>query len=107
VTVYVLRAGRLVDKASVSREAFVSAADLPAPMLSRFDAYASPIDDRWISSPRQRERDMARNNAFDPRDLAKDHRFARGRQIREHDHGRRTAESESTAVRWGALDPPA
>ena len=40
-----------------------------------------PIDDAWISSSRMSERDMARNDAYDKRDLPAGH-------FREKDNGR-------------------
>jgi hypothetical protein len=80
--IYVYRNGQLVPKqARAVRE-------IDFPMIGRFDAYASPIDDAWISSSRMRERDMARNDAYDPRDMPAGH-------FREKEHGRAAPEWKS------------
>lgn len=64
---FVLHEGKLIDK----RERPVplkAASDLPAPAVHSFESYASPVDDRPITSNRQRERDLHASGSYDPRD---------------------------------------
>jgi hypothetical protein len=75
MTTYVIRDGHLVLKPMRVR---ASIPDLPTPMLSRFEPMASPVTGETISSWRQRDADMQAVNAFDGRDLPKDHVFSRG-----------------------------
>ncbi|RWP05094.1 hypothetical protein [Mesorhizobium sp.] len=79
MTVYVLRDGKLVEKASIAvadrRSIF------PTPMISRLEPYESPVTGEEITSWRQRDADMAAAGAYDPRDLSPDHVYARGREI--------------------------
>ena len=73
MTIYLLRAGKLVPKGSVREvQATASArADFPTPNLSYLEPYQSPIDGREISSWAQRDADLASNNAYDPRDVSR------------------------------------
>ena len=80
--IYVYRNGRLVPKQTRAMR------EVDFPMVARFDAYASPIDDAWITSSRQRERDMAKNDAYDKRDLPAGH-------FREKEHGRASPQWKS------------
>lgn len=77
MTVFVIHDGKLVEKDSVRRKQ--QASSFPTPMLSRFEAYASPIDDRPITSWRQRDRDLEASGSYDRRDLPKDHVDKKGR----------------------------
>lgn len=77
MTVYVYRNGELVEKTRAIR------AD--GAYVSRFEAYESPIDGARISSDRQRERDLARSDSFDTRDLPKDHQWKRGREVQKRE----------------------
>ena len=70
MTVYVYRDGQLVEKTSRGQ----------APAY-RFTEYESPVNGALITSSRQRERDLNRSDAFDPRDLGKDHQWRRGREV--------------------------
>jgi hypothetical protein len=67
MTVWVLRDGKLVEKWTKNGSDFLS--DFPSPRVSRMESYASPVDDRSISSWRQRDWDMKRVDAVDRRDL--------------------------------------
>jgi hypothetical protein len=69
MTTWVLREGLLVDKATVRPSVAPQRSDLPAPMLSRMEAFESPVTGKEISSWRERDRDMAAAGAVDPRDL--------------------------------------
>jgi hypothetical protein len=68
VTVYVLHKGRLVVKTQADAGA-LQRSMFPAPMVSRFDTFASPVTGQSISSWRQRERDMNAADAIDRRDI--------------------------------------
>jgi hypothetical protein len=61
----VLRNGELVAKESRKRKASI----FPTPMVSRFEAFPSPVTGESISSWRQRERDMNAADAVDRRDI--------------------------------------
>jgi hypothetical protein len=67
MTVWVLRNGQLVNKASLIRKAVHLT--FPSPRISRFDSFESPITGETISSWRQRDADMQAGSAVDPRDL--------------------------------------
>jgi len=69
MTVYVYRNGELVEKTREPARAY------------RFTEYESPVNGALITSSRQRERDLNRSDAFDPRDLGKDHQWRRGREV--------------------------
>ena len=59
--VYVLRNGELVEKGTPE-------ARQGGPYISRFESYESPIDDKTISSHRQRDKDLHNSGSYDPRD---------------------------------------
>jgi len=83
MTVWVYRGGRLVEKSSRG-ESFPPS--FPSPMVSRFDSYDSPVDDSTVSSWRQRDADMKKVDAVDPRDLDRkpfEERKARNARLRE------------------------
>jgi hypothetical protein len=77
MTVYVIRQGQLVEKGGPINSPPLNG-PLSAPMVSRFEPMASPVTGETISSWRQRDADMQAVNAFDGRDLPKDHVFSRG-----------------------------
>src|SRR5262245_10575902 len=82
MTVWVLRDGRLVEK-RFPRE---RKPEFPSPLVSRMESYESPVDDSSISSWRQRDADMKRVDAVDPRDLPRkpfEERRARNARIRQ------------------------
>lgn len=68
MTVWVVRDGKLVDKATLSRPRGPKS-DLASPRVSRFESMTSPVTEKTISSWRERDRDMHAANAVDPRDL--------------------------------------
>jgi hypothetical protein len=90
MTVYVLRDGRLVEKANMAEAIADQRSIFPAPMLSRIEPFESPVTGKEISSWRERDRDMAAVDAVDLRDLPRDHQFKRGRaaQAKEANSGR-------------------
>jgi hypothetical protein len=95
MTTYVIRAGQLVEKASLASATADRRSIFPLPQLSRLEPFESPVTGREISSWRQRDRDMAACDAVDPRDFRRDHVFQRGRaaQLKEAaDGGPGTAE---------------
>jgi hypothetical protein len=70
MTVYVWRAGELVEKTTENRQTKDKAGLFPTPMLSRApEPYASPIDGREITSWGQRDKDLRDSNSYDPRDM--------------------------------------
>ena len=66
--VYVLYGGRLIEKRYRPAAPQHAASDLPAPAVHSFETYPSPIDDKPISSHRQRDRDLHSSGSYDPRD---------------------------------------
>jgi hypothetical protein len=81
--VYILYGGRLIDKRYVPAKAQHAASDLPAPSVQSFEAYSSPIDDRTVSSHRQRERDLYNSGSYDPRDTPASFRKAQNVRYRQ------------------------
>jgi hypothetical protein len=79
--VYVLRNGELVEKGTPE-------ARQGGPYISRFESYESPIDDKTISSHRQRDMDLYRSNSYDVRDTGPNHAFTRAKEARKADNGR-------------------
>lgn len=69
MTVWVVREGQLVEKASVRAAVADRRSIFPAPMVSRFECMESPVTGKDISSWRERDRDMHAAGAVDPRDL--------------------------------------
>jgi hypothetical protein len=69
MTVWVLRDGRLVEKASMHLAAEDRRSIFPAPMGSRMEPFESPVTGAEITSWRARDRDMAACDAVDPRDM--------------------------------------
>ena len=74
---YVLYQGRLIEKRYCPAPPQHAQSDLPAPAVQSFETYASPIDERSISSHRQRDRDLHNSNSYDPRDTPAEFRKAR------------------------------
>ena len=66
MTVYVLKNNVFVVKRKMRPEI---PRDFPLPMISRMQAYESPVTGRDITTWRERERDMAEAGCVDPRDL--------------------------------------
>ena len=71
MTVYVIREGKLVEKASFQEAEDEKRSIFPSPQAYRFKEYESPITGALITSPRQRERDLNNSGSIDPRDLPK------------------------------------
>jgi hypothetical protein len=86
VPIYVYYQGRLIEKRYKPAE-YRAQSDLPAPALHNFEAFASPIDDRPIRSPRERDRDLRNSGSYDPRDTpaawkrARDVRYQQRRRL--------------------------
>jgi hypothetical protein len=84
MTVWVLRDGKLVERGSGNSKLDLHSA-FPSPNVITMESYASPVDDRSISSHRQRDWDMKRVDAVDPRDLPRkpfEERRARNARLR-------------------------
>ena len=84
---YVWRNGLLIDRNDALPPA-AKASRLAAPFVQGFASYASPIDDRPITSHRERERDLARSGSYDPRDATQ--------KMKEAIHGRRKRPTTAT-----------
>lgn len=69
MTCWVFREGMLVDKSTVDLRQFAKRANFPTPRVSRFEEMLSPVTEKTISSWRERDRDMQRADAVDPRDI--------------------------------------
>jgi hypothetical protein len=80
-TIWVYRMGRVVLKGSEEDMQLtpVASSDFPTPRISRMEPYQSPIDDREITSWRQRDRDMQANDCYDPRDLPEGHEYVKSK----------------------------
>lgn len=80
MTVYVWRSGKVVIKGSDEDVyPFSASSDFPRPRVSRIEAYESPIDGKEVTSWGQRDRELRDNNAYDPRDMPKDHVYEKSR----------------------------
>jgi hypothetical protein len=87
--VYVFYEGRLIEKKYRPSKPGHAASDLPAPAVQSFEAYPSPIDDRTISSHRQRDKDLHNSGSYDRRDTPAEFRRAQD--------GRRKSNQRSAA----------
>lgn len=81
MTVFVYRDGKVVPKPSETKRR-------DGAYVSRFESYESPIDGASISSHRQRELDLTRNNAYDVRDVGPNHEFTRAKEARKAENAR-------------------
>jgi hypothetical protein len=81
LTVFVYRDGKVVPKKSKMKRA-------GGAYVSRFETYDSPIDGASISSHRQRDLDLTRNNAYDVRDVGPNHEFTRAKEARKAENAR-------------------
>jgi len=79
--VFVLYQGRLIEKRYRPAPPQHAVSELSAPAVHSFETYASPIDDKPISSHRQRDRDLHTSGSYDPRDTPA--------AFRKAQHGRR------------------
>jgi hypothetical protein len=78
MTIWVFENGTMVIKSDRAVTP-ASRSDLPTPMLSRMEAYESPIDGKTISSWAQRDREMRDNDCYDPRDLPAGHVYQKSK----------------------------
>jgi hypothetical protein len=69
MTVWVMRDGKLVNKATVEAAAADFRSIFPTPYVSPALSYESPVTGREITSWRARDADMKAAGACDPRDL--------------------------------------
>ena len=102
MTIYVVRGGKLVDKASLKSQLAMKFA-YPCPAVSRMEPFESPITGKEISSWGERDREMREHDCFDPRDLAPGHVYRRGRdvQMKEVEELRADAErTDDTGFEW-------
>ena len=80
MTVWVIRDGKLVEKGFRPGDEVIFRSDFPTPSVSRLDPYESPVTGAEITSWRARDADMKAADAYDPRDLPKDHVYSKGRK---------------------------
>jgi len=66
--IWVFRKGALVPKTRLA-DVNNARSDLPSPLVSRLETYESPVTGKDVSSWRQRDKDMQRADAIDPRDI--------------------------------------
>jgi hypothetical protein len=92
VPTYVFYDGRLIEKRYRPSKPQHAASTLPAPAVQSFEAYASPIDDRPITSHRQRERDLHQSDSYDRRDSPA--AFRKARDVRYQQQRRQPAATE-------------
>lgn len=83
MTVWCIREGQLVEKSSLREARADRRSILPAPNISRFEAYESPIDGKTVSSDRQRELDLYKSNSYDERDVGPNHSIAKAKAERK------------------------
>jgi|SRR5678816_2896654 len=83
MSVWVIRNGELVEKANFEEARDDKRSIFPSPKVSRFESYESPIDDKTISSHRQRDVDMHKSNAYDVRDIGPNHAFTKAKEARK------------------------
>lgn len=70
MTTYVFHDGRMIEKALIPPpQNFAKRSNLSSPRVSRFEEMLSPVTEKTISSWRERDRDMYRADAIDPRDI--------------------------------------
>lgn len=70
MTIWVFHDGRMVEKSTLPPPLkFAKRSNLSSPRVSRFEEMQSPVTEKTISSWRERDRDMYRADAADPRDL--------------------------------------
>ena len=72
MTVYIIRNGELVEKASMAEAREDRRPIFPTPNVSRFTPMESPVTGKEITSWRDRDRDMEAAGAVDPRDLPRE-----------------------------------
>lgn len=96
MTVFVIRNGALVEKASIADAIADKRSIFPSPQLSRMTPFESPVTGKEISSWRERDRDMAAAGAVDPRDIPAP---KKGRK-KEAENARRT-EPDRAPFKWG------
>jgi len=97
MTVYVIREGQIVAKRTLADARADKRSIFPTPMLSRMEPYESPIDGHEVTSWGERNRELEANNAFDPRDLSKDHVYKRGRKVQLNE---RPVEDQPDLFQW-------
>lgn len=114
MTVYVMRGGKLVDKRAARLNDQINAASrslrddmwppFPMPMVSRMQPFESPVTGQEITTWRERDADMKAVDAFDPRDLAPGHRYARGREKQGEETKNGTGRNtDDAAFKWGGV----
>ena len=79
MTIWVYRGGVMVMKGLERSGLTPVRSSFPTPMISRIEAYESPIDGKEISSWGQRDRELRAHDCFDPRDLPEGHVYEKSK----------------------------
>ena len=80
MVVWVFRNGTMTIKKEPERSGLTPVrTGFPTPMISRMEAYESPIDGAEITSWGQRDREMRAHDTYDPRDLPKGHVYEKSK----------------------------
>ena len=90
--IYVYYQGRLIDKRYHPSPSQHAAAELPAPAVHSFEAFASPIDGRLIRSRREHDRDLRETGSYDPRETPAT--WKKARDVRQQQQRRRAVPTE-------------
>jgi hypothetical protein len=93
MTTYVYRDGRLLLKSTVQPLKVAKSENLSTPNISRFESYASPVDDKTVSSHRERDLDLFRSNSYDERDVGPTHPIAKAKAERKKANAANAARS--------------
>jgi hypothetical protein len=98
MTTYVYRDGRLLLKSTVQPLKVAKSANLSVPNISRFESYASPVDDSTISSHRERDLDLFRSNSYDERDVGPTHPIAKAKAERKKANNAARSEGSDPSI---------
>jgi hypothetical protein len=80
MTIWVFENGTMVVKSDRAITPAARSDAFPTPMLSRMEAYESPIDGKLVTSWAQRDREMKQHDCYDPRDMPTGHIYEKGRK---------------------------
>jgi hypothetical protein len=97
MTVYVVRNGQLVEKQVGPRRS-------GGPYLSRMEPFESPVTGKEISTWRERDADMKAVDAYDPRDLPRDHVHRHGRAALQAKDADNASRRPDDTFKWRDLD---
>jgi len=79
MTIWVYRGGVMVMKGLERSGLTPVRSGFPTPMISRIEAYESPIDGKEITSWGQRNAEMREHDTYDPRDMPEGHVYEKSK----------------------------